>query len=177
MVLVAVIAILTINASNRIANTQMILSRSQLRIEELKVMPHLYINEKKSIIAQHDSSFIHHTGEGPAINILVRFNLGRNKQFTRWISCLSIGTGEERELVWLRNADTIQFCYCDITELNCFLYDFQDRIGRTANISGSDYMNHLNDAIANNTNTHPDLAKRYLQGGNLDYKAFFGGLL
>ena len=177
LICVIIIAILTINSSIRIAKLQVMLSESQLKIEQLKIVPHLYTNEKRSSVANQDSWFIHHTGEGPAINILVRFNLGRNAQFTRWISCLSIGANEERELVWLRNADTIQFSYCDITEENCFLYTFQDRIGLTNSIPKEDYLNYRDQAIANNFNTHPNLVNRYLNGGNTNFGPFFNGLL
>jgi len=178
LLLVLLIAILTINSSNRIANLQLQLSQSQLRIEQLKVVPHIYISEKRSmVIPPQDSWYIQHTGEGPAINILVRFNQARNSPFTRWISCLSLGSGDERELPWLRHADTIQICYCDITEQICSIYTFQDRIGRTTTINTGEYSNFLALAIANNLNTHPDLVNRYLAGGHLSYPPFYAGLL
>lgn len=177
LLLVLLIAILTIRSSDRIADLQVELSQSQLKIEQLKVVPHIYISEKRSVVIPQDSWYIQHTGEGPAINILVRFNQAKNSPFSKWISCLSLGSGDERELAWLRHADTIQICYCDITEQICSLYTFQDRIGRTTSISTEDYLNFLALAIANNFNTHPDLVTRYLAAGHLNYPPFYASLL
>jgi hypothetical protein len=175
--LIVIIAIITVNSSVRIARLQTDLSNSQLRIEQLRVTPHLYLTEERSLIFTQDSWIIRHTGEGPAINVLVRFTDSRNSPFTRWVSCLSLGSGDQRDLVWLRNADVIQVCYCDITEQSCFLYTFQDRIGRTTPISVQQYQSFLNIAIENRENTHPRLVNEYLDSAHAAYHKFYRSLL
>ena len=177
LVLILVIASQTIDSSERISKLQFNLASSQLRIEQLKTRPHLYISEKKSQQSKDTFSwYIQHTGEGPAINILTRFSLAEGGPFTKWIVCLSLGAGDDRELIWLKNAHSIELCYCDITETNCFQYIFSGRLGHTSTIAPSVYSGNLEVAAKNHLNTHSDLASRF-SSGIKEYGQFFASLV
>lgn len=138
-----------------------------------------------------DSVKVMNLTSAPVKNIVVRFKLGRNNAYSKWVSCFSLRANEEQELSWLRYPDTIQAAYHDLEEKKYYQFTYQDSHGITESITEQQYKIFLQEAIANRDVNNIHLRDKFdqfittqlpLNGGNMDnvmkgYRRFIASLI
>lgn len=86
--------------------------------------------------AEQNSWFIKNIGKGAALNLYVSYNTDDNPRQSI-VKCYSIASGEEKKLIWIRNAYNLIASYQDLHH-NFYIAKCQDDL--TEHIENEDYF-------------------------------------
>ncbi len=130
----------------------------------LQVRPLLFITlDKPEQITGifKDCWFINNGAKNAALNLIVRYTTNRNKPFTKWISCTSLGENQRLELFWVHRADKIEICFSDLNNEKFYSFEFMDYNGQTREITKKQYDIYLQQAVDNRDNNMTHLRDKF----------------
>jgi hypothetical protein len=109
-----------------------------------------------------DSVKVVNTSTSPALNIVMRYRLDRNENYTSWITCFTLQGHQINEIFWLRYPDTIQAVYHDRSGEKYFRSTMQDSATIKEEIPSDEYRDIAAEGMANRNHNNSILRVSFI---------------
>jgi hypothetical protein len=115
--------------------------RTTNRFNQVQLRPQLFMStDFREADHNMDSWFIRNAFEAPAINVFIRFTMDiKQKKYTKWTTCFSVGRDQYKEMDWIRFPDEIQVVWTDIIYRHFYKMSYSNWNGQHTRIGKKEY--------------------------------------